>query len=309
MPLLRRWKCNVLLAMASLLLVPPQYAQSRKASTIQISVVGDDRKPLAGAAIQGKSDSATLCSGVTDLQGHAALACGPAQDIHFVLFRIPYSRHGNGFGNRELEYYTDRPANLRLENGMLAIRALKEDYRGRDGVKRGFTSARIQTKGKFAQAYGKFEARIKIPFGQGIWPAFWMMGDVRAGWPAKGEIDIVENIGREPATVHGTIHGPGYSGAQAIGAPFSLPDGQRFCDDFHLFAVEWEPDAIRWYVDGRQYHAVTPASLPRGARWVYDRPFYLLLNLAVGGDWPGDPDSTSNFPQTMWIDYVRVYRR
>jgi beta-glucanase (GH16 family) len=216
---------------------------------------------------------------------------------------------GNGFGNKEWEYYTGRATNLYLENGTLVIQALKEDYSGADGVKRGFTSARIQTKGKFAQAYGKFEARIKAPYGQGIWPAFWMMGDVAAGWPDNGEIDIMENIGREPSMVHGTVHGPGYSGAHGIGAPFSLPAGERVCDDFHVFAVEWEPKAIRWYVDGKQYHEVTPASLPAGAKWVYDHPFYILLNLAVGGEWPGYPDATSKFPQTMVVDYVRVYGR
>jgi hypothetical protein len=139
------------------------------------------------------------------------------------LSRWVYEVGGNGFGNKELEYYTDRPQNLYLENGMLVIAALKEDYRGAKGPERGFTSARIHTRGKFAQAYGKFEARIKVPCGQGFWPAFWTMGDVAARWPGNGEIDIMENIGREPATVHGTIHGPGYSGAHGIGAAFSLP--------------------------------------------------------------------------------------
>jgi beta-glucanase (GH16 family) len=219
-----------------------------------------------------------------------------------------YVTGANGFGNQELEYYTDRPQNLHLEGGMLVIQATQETYRGPDGGSRGFTSARIQTKGKFAQAYGRFEARIKIPHGQGLWPAFWMMGDGAAGWPANGEIDIMENIGREPSTVHGTIHGPGYSGVHGIGGPFSLPAGQRFCDDFHVYAVEWEPEAIRWYVDGAQYHSVMPSSLPAGAKWVYNHPFYLLLNLAVGGVWPGNPDATSEFPQTMQVDYVRVYR-
>jgi beta-glucanase (GH16 family) len=215
---------------------------------------------------------------------------------------------GNGFGNQELEYYTDRPQNIHLEGGMLAIQAVQETYRGADGVERGYTSARIHTKGKFAQAYGRFEARIKIPQGQGVWPAFWMMGDVGAQWPANGEIDIMENIGREPSTVHGTIHGPGYSGSHGIGAPFSLREGKRFSDDFHLYAVEWEPESIRWDVDGAKYHSATPSSLPAGARWVYDQPFYILLNLAVGGSWPGNPDTTSTFPETMLVDYVRVYR-
>ena len=220
-----------------------------------------------------------------------------------------YVTGGNGFGNQELEYYTDRPENLYLENGMLSIQAIKEPYRGAEGAERGFTSARIQTRGKFAQAYGRFEARIEIPYGQGMWPAFWMMGDGPAIWPYRGEIDIMENIGREPSTVHGTIHGPGYSGAHGIGAPFSLPVGERFRDDFHLYAIEWEPGVIRWYVDSKQYHQVTPASLPAGTKWVYDHPFYLLLNLAVGGQWPGNPDATSTFPQTMLVDYVRVYQR
>ncbi len=215
---------------------------------------------------------------------------------------------GGGFGNKELEYYTDRSQNLYLDGGMLAIKATQEHYRGADGVERGFTSARIHTRGKFSQAYGKFEARIKLPSGQGIWPAFWMMGDA-GRWPDCGEIDVMENIGREPSTVHGTIHGPGYSGSKGIGAPFVLPPGRRFSDDFHVYAVEWEPDAIRWYVDGKQYHSVSPADLPAGAKWVYDHPFYLLLNLAVGGNWPGDPDATTSFPQTMVVSYVRVYRR
>lgn len=220
-----------------------------------------------------------------------------------------YVTGGDGFGNQELEYYTGRPRNIYIEHGMLVIQALKENYRGPDGGMHGFTSARLQTRGKFARAYGKFEARIKIPCGQGTWPAFWMMGDVSAGWPASGEIDIMENIGGEPATVHGTVHGPGYSGEHAIGAPFSLPEGQRFCDEFHVLAVEWEPEGIRLYVDGKQYQSLGPASLPEGAKWVFDRPFYLILNLAVGGEWPGSPGGTSRFPQKMLVDYVRVYRR
>jgi beta-glucanase (GH16 family) len=216
---------------------------------------------------------------------------------------------GGGFGNHELESYTGRPSNVSLERGLLVIHALRETYTGADGISRNYTSARLQTLGQFSQLYGRFEARIQIPFGQGVWPAFWMMGDVNLGWPDRGEIDIMENIGREPATVHGTIHGPGYSGAQGISQLYSLPSGSRFADDFHLFAIEWEPDRVRWYVDGTLYHTVTPQDLPRGTHWVFDQPFYLLLNLAIGGDWPGSPDATTVFPQTMKIDYVRVYER
>jgi len=218
---------------------------------------------------------------------------------------------GNGWGNQELEYYTARPANAFQQGGNLVIKVSPETYTGADGVSRDYTSARLKTQGKFSAKYGRFEARIKIPQGQGIWPAFWMLGDDigKAGWPRCGEIDIMENIGREPARVHGTIHGPGYSGDHGIGSPFSLPDNARFADDFHIYAVEWEPQAIRFYVDDHLYATRTPAEIPRGAKWVYNHRFFLLLNVAVGGSWPGNPDATTQFPQTMLVDYVRVYKR
>ena len=152
---------------------------------------------------------------------------------------------------------------------------------------------------------------MKLPSGQGVWPAFWLLGgDIETvGWPACGEIDAMENIGREPTQVHGTIHGPGYSGANAIGAPYALPGSVRFADDYHIFAVEWEQGEIRWYVDGKLYETRKKADLPVGAKWVYDHPFFIILNLAVGGDWPGNPDETTAMPQTMMVDYVRAYQR
>ena len=128
-----------------------------------------------------------------------------------------------------------------------------------------------------------------------------------AGWPKSGEIDIMENIGREPAINHATLHGPGYSGANGLGRPETLSSG-AFADDFHIFTLAWEPKEIRWYVDGRLYHRVAPSDLPSGGTWVFDLPFFMLLNVAVGGSWPGDPDSSTSFPQTMVVDYVRVYR-
>ena len=218
---------------------------------------------------------------------------------------------GNGWGNQEFEYYTTRPENAFQKGGNLGIKVLQEKYTGADGVTRDYTSARLKTAGKFSQKYGRFEARIKIPRGQGIWPAFWMLGDDIGGigWPNCGEIDIMENIGKEPSLVHGTIHGPGYSGDKGIGSPFTLPDNARFADDFHIYAVEWEPKAIRFYVDDHLYATRTPAELPEGTKWAYDHPFFLLLNVAVGGNWPGNPDATSQFPQTMLVDYVRVYKR
>lgn len=215
---------------------------------------------------------------------------------------------GNGWGNAEMEYYTDRTENSYIENpdsknGVLVIKAIKEKYEYLS-----YTSARLITSKKFEPTFGRFEARAQIPYGQGIWPAIWMLGTQNV-WPNSGEIDIMENIGKEPGLVHGTIHGPGYSGAKGIGKPYTLPEGQRFADDFHLYAVEWEPNIIRFYVDNNLYQTLTPTDLPEGTSWVYDHPFYLLMNVAVGGGWPGKPDETTTFPQTLKVDFVRVYAR
>jgi len=218
---------------------------------------------------------------------------------------------GGGWGNEELQTYTNRRANAEVREGVLVIKALKEPYTGPDNILRQYTSARLLTKKKFTQTYGRFEARIKIPFGQGMWPAFWMLGkdiDI-AGWPNCGEIDIMEHIGKEPSTVYGTLHGPGYSGAKGVSSSYSLPSSQKFSDDYHTFAVEWEPNVIRFYVDGTLYKTRTPADLPAGKAWVFNHPFFLILNVAVGGSWPGNPDATTVFPQQMQVDYVRVYRR
>jgi beta-glucanase (GH16 family) len=220
---------------------------------------------------------------------------------------------GGGWGNNELEYYTNSAKNASTDgNGNLVITAIKETLPRKTRCWYGqcqYTSARIKTKGKFEQSYGRFEARIRLPFGQGIWPAFWMLGNNidTSSWPNCGEIDIMENIGREPSTVHGTIHGPGYSGANGIGAAYDLA-GAAFSDGFHIFAVEWEPGTVRWYVDGNLYQTRTAADLPAGAAWVFDHPFFMLLNVAVGGFWPGSPDATTVFPQRMYVDYVRVYQ-
>lgn len=218
----------------------------------------------------------------------------------------------NGWGNNELEYYTSRTENAYLDGaGHLIIKAIRESYTGADGITRQYTSARLVTRGKFEAQYGRIEARMKLPFGQGIWPAFWMLGtDIgTTGWPGCGEVDIMENIGREPAINHGSLHGPGYSGNMPMTGVFTLPNGQRFADDFHTFAIEWEPRSIRFFVDGQLYQTRTPGDLPAGTRWVFDHPFYLLLNVAVGGNWPGSPDATTTFPQIMMVDYVRVYER
>jgi beta-glucanase (GH16 family) len=218
---------------------------------------------------------------------------------------------GNGWGNQELEYYTNRIDNAYQSNGSLIIKALKETYTGSDNVTRNYTSARLITKNKFTAKYGRIEARLKIPFGQGMWPAFWSLGDNidSVGWPSCGEMDIMENIGREPSVIHGTLHGPGYSGGNGLSSSFSLTNNSHFADDYHVFVVEWEPGVVRFYCDGILYKTRTPADLTPGTTWAFDHPFFLILNVAVGGSWPGSPDATTVFPQTMSVDYVRVYQR
>ena len=218
-------------------------------------------------------------------------------------------KDGSGFGNHELEYYTDRTANVHVEKGNLVITARKESYTGADGATREYTSARLQTAGHFQQEYGRYEARIKIPKGQGIWPAFWMLGsDIgKVGWPRCGEIDIMENVGFEPTKVHGSLHGPQYSGDNPLTGGYTLPDHAAFSDAFHVFAVEWEPQVIRFYVDNILYETQTIDSIPSHKHWAFDHPFFVLLNVAVGGQWPGNPDASTSFPTSMLVDYVRVY--
>jgi beta-glucanase (GH16 family) len=213
---------------------------------------------------------------------------------------------GNGWGNQEWQTYTDRPENVRIENGMLVIEAREEDatFSGRP-----YSSARIKTQGLQAWQYGRIEARMKLPYGQGIWPAFWMLGENfnQAGWPGAGEIDIMEHIGKEPDRIHGTVHAPGYyGGKEGTTTTFTIPTGS-IKDDFHIYAIEWEENEIRWYFDDQQYFKLTPDDVPD--TWIFDHPFFIILNLAVGGRWPGYPDKTTVFPQFLTVDYVRVYQR
>ena len=209
----------------------------------------------------------------------------------------------NGWGNNELEYYTDRTENISVENGILIITAKKESFEGSS-----YTSARISTKGKFEQAYGRFEARIRLPYGQGMWPAFWLLGDESnaAVWPKFGEIDIMEYRGQDPTTVLGGVHGPGYSRGLAITKSYCL-ENDRFDTGFHVFGIEWGPEYINYYVDDVLYNQITPANVP--GEWVFDHPFYIIINLAVGGDFVGPPDTETIFPQSMLVDYVRVYKK
>jgi beta-glucanase (GH16 family) len=223
-----------------------------------------------------------------------------------------YDLGGDGWGNQELETYTSHPQNVQIQKGNLVITALQEPFTGADGIARNYTSARLKTQNIFTQAYGRFEARIKIPKGQGIWPAFWLLGNdiTQNGWPRCGEIDIMENIGREPGINHASLHGPSsLAPTSDLTAAIVLPVGQSYADDYHIYAVEWEPRTARFYVDSNSYATFTQSQWPAGGQWVFDHPFFIILNLAVGGVWPGNPDATTQFPQQLLVDYVRVYSR
>jgi len=217
---------------------------------------------------------------------------------------------GSGYGNQELESYTTRPSNIRVEGGNLVVTAIKEPYTGKDGIARNYTSGRMQSLTHFDFQYGRIEARIKIPVGQGIWPAFWMLGANidSTPWPDCGEIDIMENVGHELSKVHSTIHGPLYSGGDALTGAYTLSGGQHFTDDFHVFAAEWEPDLIRFYVDGHLFETLTADNIPAYKHWAFNHNFFVLFNLAVGGNWPGPPNDATQFPQQMLVDWVRVYK-
>ncbi|WP_055412107.1 family 16 glycosylhydrolase [Nonlabens sp. YIK11] len=208
-----------------------------------------------------------------------------------------------GWGNNELQFYTDRPENIVVEDGMLKITAIRENFQGSQ-----YTSARILTKNKFQKKYGRFEARMKLPYSQGIWPAFWMLGDDQNGtlvWPQLGEIDIMEYRGQNPTEVLGSVHGPGYSGGNAQSKSYMLTN-DRFDTDFHIFGIEWGPNYINYYVDDVLYNQITPDDVD--GEWVFNNnEFYMLINLAVGGSFVGAPNENTVLPQTLFVDYVRVY--
>jgi len=209
-----------------------------------------------------------------------------------------YDLGGGGWGNNELQTYTDDPQNIIVEDGALKITAIRNGG--------SFSSARIKTQGMFDQAYGRFEASIKLPWGPGIWPAFWMLGsDIETNpWPNCGEIDIMEYRGQEPNIINGSVHGPGYSGGEAITKSYGY-DNDRFDIDYHVFAIEWGRDYIYYYVDDVLYQEINPDDLT--GEWVFNKPFFIILNVAVGGDYVGFPTDDTPFPQTMFVDWVRVY--
>ncbi|MGD8606465.1 MAG: glycoside hydrolase family 16 protein [Myxococcales bacterium] len=218
-----------------------------------------------------------------------------------------YDIGGDGWGNDQLEFNTDRVENVSLDGeGHLRIRAIEESYEGND-----YTSARIKTQGLFEQEHGRFEARIKLPEGAGLWPAFWMLGANidEAPWPECGEIDILEYQGQRPSRVFGTLHGPGYSGGEALSNDFILPNGETFADDFHVFAIEWDPGRIAFLVDEEVYNTIYSADVRTLGDWVFNNDFFMILNLAVGGTLGGPVGPDTAFPADMLVDYVRIFER
>lgn len=248
-----------------------------------------------------------------------------------------YNLGENGWGNSELENYTNSTANSQIvsdpnatDDMALAIIAL--DPGGNNGAVGDYTSARINTYGKFSFQYGYIESRIQLPYGQGIWPTFWMMGNdfysgtydptlYNGNWPTCGEVDIMENIGNTnlspPSNVSGStwqstidtaLHMPGHYGAGGIIRYWALPSGQLYHNNYHLFAAQWAPGQMQIFMDGNFVENIS-ANYVSAGQWVFDSgPFFIMLNIAVGGSFPGSPDGTTSFPQTMLVDYVRVYQ-
>lgn len=216
-----------------------------------------------------------------------------------------FNTGGTGFGNNELQYYTDSSDNAFVEDGLLVIQALEGRTRGLP-----YSSAKVWTLGLHTWRYGRFDIRARLPEGQGLWPAFWMlpMFSNYGGWPHGGEIDIMELLGHEPDTVHGTLHYSDADGHVFSGTSYTLEEG-TFSEDFHVFSLIWEEDQIQWFVDGELYQTQTEWQT-RNAEFPapFDQELYLMINLAVGGDWPGSPDETTIFPQRLEVDYVRVYQ-
>jgi beta-glucanase (GH16 family) len=213
---------------------------------------------------------------------------------------------GDGWGNDQLEYNTDRTDNAFLDgSGNLVIRAQPEEYEGN-----AYTSARLTTKGTVTVGRSRVEARIKVPEGQGIWPAFWLLGaDIDdVGWPTCGEIDILETKGDDTQTVITTVHGPGYSGGEGVGTSTVLADTSA-SDDFHVYAVDIDDGHLVWWVDDRRVHTVRIGDLPGGTAWAFDNDFFIILNVAVGGNFLDPPDDSTPFPADLVVDYVRVYER
>ena len=240
-----------------------------------------------------------------------APASTPINDDNWTCLTGNTGRNGQeGWGNLELQYYTPNIDNVSHDgagNLVITAKEAEEDLECYNGSCR-YTSARCVTQDKVEFTYGRVEARIKIPRGGGIWPAFWMLGSdfPFVPWPYAGEIDIMENIGQEPNTIHGSVHGPGYASSGSLGG--SIYSDEPFADDFHVYAVDWDPYVIRWYLDGELYRITSVETVGEFREWVFDYDFFIIMNIAIGGYWPGWDVSGIEFPQQMVVDYVRVYQ-
>jgi beta-glucanase (GH16 family) len=269
---------------------------------------GFDATPGGGTADAGSADASE--EGWTliwsdEFNGPDGSGVDPTKWVH--------ETGDNGGANSEREYYTDGTANAVVEGGNLVITARQEPANTSDQCWYGtclYTSARLNTSQSFNQKYGRFEARIQVPAAQGMWPAFWMLGSNiggpgGVGWPACGEIDILESIDNASFAA-GSLHATNYDAT----AQYTLPGMASFSETFHTYALEWDATAITFFVDGMNYEQHTPTdSTNMGGQWPFDQTFFIILNLAVGGGWPGDPDNTTMFPQEMKVDYVRVYSK
>lgn len=228
---------------------------------------------------------------------------GTAPDNTKWSFDVGRGANNDGWGNQELQTYTNSADNVKLNGtGSLMITAVANGT--------SYTSGRIKTQGKFSQAYGRYEARIKTTTGPGIWPAFWLLGNnvTTVSWPNCGEIDIMEQKGQESHITYGTIHGPGYSGGNSIAKSYAI-ENSRFNLNYHVYAVEWGTDYIDFFVDNFLYQRITPEQVKAKGQWVFNQPFFIILNVAVGGNYVGFPTSGTPFPQSMLVDYVRVYKQ
>ena len=278
-------------------------AQRWNPSVIGTSSGGGSSSSSSGGGLSGGSTPGWTLTWSDEFNGANGSGVDPS--------KWSFDTGGSGWGNNELEYYTSGTANAVQENGALVITATPvgaSQYSCWYGPCQ-YTSARLNTSGKFAQQYGRFEARIQMPEGQGVWPAFWLLGQNigSVGWPACGEIDIMENIGSTPDSNYGTTHGPGPGSYPGTGLSGAYNAGVALGNDFHVYDVQWSASSVSFSVDGNTYWTVTPSQLPAGATWVWNQPFFVLLNFAVGGNWPGSPNGSTSWPQQMKVDYVRVY--
>jgi len=279
------------------------------------------RLVLASAALATTATSSACASGAVSRQASVHAAATSTSLVWSDEFETidsgnwSFETGGHGWGNQELQHYTDGRNAFIQYDAMAGSRVLVIE--ARRGAPAGatcwygacqYSSSRMVTRGKQAFRHGRMEARIRLPQTQGIWPAFWMLGGnfAEVGWPQSGEIDIMEHVGSEPTLTHGALHGPGYSGNTPIAGTHDLR--QRADAAYHVYAVEWDATGIRWFVDDVQFYAVTRAQVEARGPWVFDQPFFLLLNVAVGGSWPGSPDTGSVFPQRMYVDWVRVHQ-